>query len=70
MTSYSVIAMVQNVVSLVPRIPILEPRPTHMMFMGEKLALRQVFAAYCNFLTALSFHRYSILTHLSITDAT
>jgi len=53
MTSYSIIAMVQKVVSLVLRIPRFKPRPIHVMFMGDKLALRQVFSAYFNFLSAV-----------------
>lgn len=48
MTSYSVIAMVEKVVTLVPCIPRFEPRPIHMMFMGDKLALQLVFSQYFN----------------------
>lgn len=48
MTSYSIIAVVEKVVSLVPSIPRFEPRPIHTMFMGDKLAVRQVFSQYFN----------------------
>jgi hypothetical protein len=63
MTSYSIIALVFNIVSLVRGILLFEPRPTHIMFMGDKLALRHVFSAYVIFLSAVSFHQDPILNN-------
>ena len=53
MASYSIIAMVQKAVSLVLFISRFEPRPIHVVFMGDKLALQQIFFKYFSFLSAV-----------------